>query len=75
MRGAREAPPAERGGAGLEMTLLPPVPMSLSKQRMYEEALGPVARHGRAERARSHLKLCTGGCAGSTPILNYIHVV
>lgn len=57
------------------MTLLPPAPMSLSKQRMYEEALGPVARHGRAERARSHLKLCTGGCAGSTPILNYIHMV
>lgn len=29
-----EAPPAERGGAGLDMTLVPPAPMSLSKQRM-----------------------------------------
>lgn len=57
------------------MTFLPPASMSLSKQRMLEAAPGPAARHGRAEGARWHWTLCTGDCAGSSPILTHIHMV
>lgn len=68
-----EAPPAEKGGAGLDMTLVPPAPMSLSKQRTSE-----AFRHSGASRGGEvTLEALHGETvqAASTPTLNHVHMV